>query len=39
MLYTLRIIIQTFYESGAGDSLDVLLVLPDPGDGGPAQDT
>ena len=31
--------LQTFDESGAGDGLDVLLVLPDPGDGGPAQDT
>ena len=31
--------LHTFDHATAGNGLDVLLVLPDPGDGGPAQDT
>ena len=34
-----NVLLQTFDHATAGDGLDVLLVLPDPGDGGPAQDT
>ena len=34
-----NVLLQTFDHATVGDGLDVLLVLPDPGDGGPAQDT